>query len=101
MYCTQARCKEMTMRTTGLGFSAVLVVAGAILAWAVTVEVEGVDVNQVGIIMFVVGLVLAAVTIAMSAVGRRTVVQTERESLVGGRPVVERQRDVISDHETI
>jgi hypothetical protein len=85
-------------RTTGLGFSAVLVVVGAILAWAVTADVSGVDINQVGIIMFIVGLVLAAVTLLMASVGRRTEVRTIRESNVDGRPVVESQREVVADN---
>jgi apolipoprotein N-acyltransferase len=88
------------VRTTGLGFSAVLVVVGAILAWAVTAHVNGVDINEVGVIMFVVGLVLAAVTLAMAAAGRRTEVRTIRESTVNGRPVVESQREIVADNRT-
>ncbi len=82
------------MRTTGLGFSAVLVAVGAILAWAVTDTLRGVDLHAVGIILFVVGLVLAAITLAAGAMGRRTVIRTDREAVVDGRPVAERHREV-------
>ena len=41
----------------GVAISLVLIAAGAILTWAVTAEAEGVDVNTVGVILLVVGLV--------------------------------------------
>jgi multisubunit Na+/H+ antiporter MnhB subunit len=88
------------MRTTGLGFSAVLVVAGAVLAWAVTADAEGIDLNMVGVIMFVVGIVLAVVTVAMGAYGRRTVVRTEHDAMLDGRPATHVERDVVTERQT-
>jgi len=88
------------VRTSGLGLSALLIAVGAILAWAVTAQAEGIDINQVGIILFVVGLGLGLLTLAMSAFGRRTVVQTDRESIVDGRPVVQREREIITDQQS-
>ena len=41
----------------GLGVSLFLVAAGAVLTWGVTAEVEGVDVDAVGVILMVVGLI--------------------------------------------
>jgi hypothetical protein len=41
----------------GISLSILLVAAGAILAWAVSAEVSGVDIQAVGIILLVVGLV--------------------------------------------
>jgi len=41
----------------GLGVSLFLVAAGAILTWAVNATVSGVDINAVGVILMVVGLV--------------------------------------------
>jgi hypothetical protein len=41
----------------GVAVSLVLIAAGAILTWAVTAEAEGIDVNTVGVILLVVGLV--------------------------------------------
>jgi hypothetical protein len=41
----------------GLGVSLFLIAAGAILTWAVTAEVSGVDIQVIGVILLVVGLV--------------------------------------------
>lgn len=87
------------MRTTGFGLSALLIAGGAILAWAVTYEAEGVDLNQVGIILFIVGLGLAAVTLILAAMGRRTTIDSSREDLVGGQPLLHREREVITDRD--
>jgi uncharacterized protein DUF6458 len=40
----------------GLGVSIFLIAVGAILAWAVNVQMSGVDVNMVGVILLVVGV---------------------------------------------
>jgi Domain of unknown function (DUF6458) len=40
----------------GVAVSLVLIAAGAILTWAVTAEAEGIDVNTVGVILLIVGL---------------------------------------------
>ena len=39
----------------GFGISLILIAAGAILAWAVSVHTSGVDVNTIGIILLVIG----------------------------------------------
>lgn len=39
----------------GIGVSIFLLAAGAILNWGVTADVEGVDLNVVGVILMVVG----------------------------------------------
>jgi hypothetical protein len=41
----------------GLGVSLILIAAGAIMAWAVNVETSGFNVNTVGYILLVVGIV--------------------------------------------
>ncbi len=41
----------------GIGVSLILIAAGAILAWAVNATVSGVDINTVGVILMVVGIV--------------------------------------------
>ena len=46
----------------GLGVSLLLVAAGAILAFAVNAEVSGVDVQAVGWILLIVGLVGAVLS---------------------------------------
>jgi hypothetical protein len=40
----------------GLGVSIFLIAVGAILAWAVDVQTKGIDLNMVGVILMVVGL---------------------------------------------
>ena len=41
----------------GFGASLVLMAAGAVLWWAVSVDAEGVNLNTVGVILFIVGAV--------------------------------------------
>ena len=40
----------------GIGVSLILIAAGAILTWAVTATVSGVDINTVGVILMVIGI---------------------------------------------
>jgi len=41
----------------GTGVSLILIAAGAILTWAVTATVSGVDIHTIGVILMVVGIV--------------------------------------------
>jgi hypothetical protein len=41
----------------GLGVSLFLIAAGAILTWAVNATVSGLDLNTIGVILMVVGIV--------------------------------------------
>jgi Domain of unknown function (DUF6458) len=41
----------------GIGVSLLLIAAGAILTWAVNATVSGLDINTVGVILMVVGIV--------------------------------------------
>lgn len=41
----------------GIGVSVFLIAAGAILAYAVEVEAEGIDLNTVGVILMVAGVI--------------------------------------------
>ncbi|HUH14762.1 MAG TPA: DUF6458 family protein [Gaiellaceae bacterium] len=40
----------------GISVSILLIAVGAILTWAVTAQAEGIDVNTVGVILLIVGL---------------------------------------------
>ena len=40
----------------GLGVSIFLIAVGAILTWAVNTEVSGLDINVVGVILLIVGI---------------------------------------------
>jgi hypothetical protein len=41
----------------GIGVSLLLIAAGAILAWGVTGHVSGLDINAIGIILLVIGII--------------------------------------------
>ena len=41
----------------GVGVSLILIAAGAILTWAVTATVSGIDINTIGVILLVVGAI--------------------------------------------
>ena len=47
----------------GIGVSLILIAVGAILAWAVNVEVSGVDIQVVGVILLVVGAIGALMSL--------------------------------------
>ena len=74
----------------GIGTSIFLIAVGAILRYAVTGNVEGVDLDVVGLILMIVGvagLVLTFLWMTMWADRRRA------DAVVTERPVV-RERDV-------
>jgi hypothetical protein len=48
----------------GISLSIFLVAVGAILTWAVSAEVSGVDINAVGVILMIVGIVGFVVSLA-------------------------------------
>ena len=47
----------------GLSLSLIFVAVGAILTWAVTADVSGVDIQTVGVILMVVGIVGALLSL--------------------------------------
>jgi hypothetical protein len=55
------------MRNTGIGGSLFLVALGAILYWAVSVEAEGFNINTIGLILMVVGVVGVVLSLMMTA----------------------------------
>jgi Domain of unknown function (DUF6458) len=68
----------------GLGVSLILIAAGAILAWAVDVSVSGVDLQAVGWVLLVVGIVGILLSLVfwsswggVGATGRRRYVEEE------------------------
>lgn len=46
----------------GIGVSLILIAVGAILTWAVHAEVSGVDINAVGVILMVTGIIGALIS---------------------------------------
>jgi protein-S-isoprenylcysteine O-methyltransferase Ste14 len=55
-----------------IGFGVVLLVVGAILAYAVTAHTTGFNINTAGVIAMVVGIVSVVIGIAMFALGSRS-----------------------------
>jgi hypothetical protein len=80
-----------------LGASLFLLAAGAILTFAVEAEVAGLDINTVGVILMVIGvigLLFSLVWMQRSrTAGTRTVVREEEPR--EGRVVREERRDVL------
>jgi len=85
------------MKNSGFGLSALLVAGGAILAWAVDYQAEGIDLNQVGLILFAVGLALAVITAVLAASGRTTKVESSTAAVVDGQAVEQQRRDVVTN----
>jgi len=55
-----------------IGASLFLIAVGAILKWAVTASVSGVDIGTVGVILMIVGLIGLVLGIALMLSRRRT-----------------------------
>ena len=47
----------------GISVSLILVAVGAILTWAVSAEVSGIDITTVGVILMVVGIVCLLISL--------------------------------------
>jgi hypothetical protein len=77
----------------GLGTSMFLVAVGAILKWGVTAPSENFDINMIGLILMIVGIVGAALSLAFwnswGGFGRRSTTVTEDSS--GQREVIREQ----------
>ena len=72
----------------GIGASLFLIAVGAILAWAVEIEVAGLDLETIGVILLVVGvigLVLSMLFWSSFAPFRRT---TEDRTVIRDREVI-------------
>lgn len=76
------------MRAGSIGASIILIAVGAVMAYAVTVETEGFNINTAGVILMVVGAIGLVVSLLMMVIasGDRGDTHTER--------VVERDRMV-------
>jgi hypothetical protein len=57
----------------GLGVSLILIAVGAILTWAVEADVSGLNVNAVGVILMIVGLIGGLLSLAFLLVRQRRV----------------------------
>lgn len=78
----------------GIGGSIFLIALGAILAFAVNAEFSGIDINVVGYVLMLAGLIGLIVTIWFWNSRRRTVVQESRPVMRSDGSVVEEYRTV-------
>ena len=78
----------------GIGAGVFLIAVGAILTFALNVTVSGIDLDVVGIILMLAGLIGIAVDLAIFAPRRRGVGRADAvvEPAYGSRTVVERER---------
>lgn len=87
-----------TRAASGLVSGIVLAVIGAIMYYAVSADVEGVNINTVGMILMVAGVILAALGLLSALTAgmredRRTVRHVERDVEVPPeRTIIERER---------
>jgi hypothetical protein len=77
----------------GIGGSIFLLALGAILAFAVNAQISGIDINIVGWVLMVAGLVGLITTIWFWNSRRRTV--------VAERPVVRQNTEVVDEYRTV
>jgi hypothetical protein len=81
-----------------IGAGILLFVIGAVLAFAIDVDIPGIEDNTLGYILMLAGIVVAALSLAMTRRSHRTVAVThdgtgrehvtERRTESGGGPVV-------------
>jgi hypothetical protein len=71
-----------------VGVSLLLIAVGAILTWGVEADVEGLDVDAIGVILMIVGLV--GFILSMLFWSQWSPVYTRRRTYVEGEPPVRR-----------
>ncbi|MGA7097760.1 MAG: hypothetical protein WB245_09360 [Acidimicrobiia bacterium] len=62
--------KGNQMSRGGIGVSLLLIAVGAILTWAVSVDAEGFNINTIGLILLVVGVVGLLISLLANFSGR-------------------------------
>lgn len=72
----------------GIGTSLFLIAVGAILKFAVTAEVAGLELSTVGIILMVVGVLGLLITLLLMSRTRTAAVPVARERVVERDPLV-------------
>ena len=65
----------------GVGVGVVLLVVGAILYWAVEVDIPGVSDNTLGIILMVVGVIAIVLALIINQQRSRTTVVEDRRDI--------------------
>ena len=62
----------------GIGLGVILIVAGAVLMWALNVNLSYVDDDTLGLILFIVGIIAVLLSLVMNAQRSRTTHIEER-----------------------
>ena len=86
----------------GISVSILLIAVGAILTWGVTAEAEGLDVNAIGVILMIVGLLgLVISMIFWSSWGgfRRRTAYVEGGPVRTSAPTAPRQTTVVEERD--
>ncbi len=78
----------------GIGGSIFLLAVGAILAFAVNADISGIDINVVGYVLMLAGLIGLIVTLWYWNSRRRTVVHEQR-------PVIRTEGQVVDEYRTV
>ena len=77
----------------GIGTSIFLIAVGAILRYAVTTEVSGIEIATVGTILLIVGVIGLLISLLYA-----TIWADRRRDVVADRPVVDRgEREVVRE----
>ncbi len=80
-----------------IGGSLLLIAIGAILKWAITADVSGVNLDVIGIILMIIGAVGFVISLVLMASRRRSDV-IHRGVAADGRPVEQRTTYVTPGH---
>ena len=78
----------------GFGISLILIAAGAILAWAVSVHTSGVDVNTIGVILLVIGIGVMTIVLADPPAIAQTDQSAQDHAVGFGQPRFQLAEDV-------
>jgi hypothetical protein len=80
----------------GIAVSILLIAVGAVLTWGVTAEAEGLDVNNIGVILMIVGILGLVISMifwsSWGGFGRRT-------AYVEGGPAAPRRRATVIEED--
>ena len=88
----------------GISVSILLIAVGAILTWGVTAEAEGLDVNAIGVILMIVGLLgLVLSLLFWSSWGgfRRRTAYVDGRAPVHEAPVAPRRTTVVEEERDV
>jgi tellurite resistance protein TehA-like permease len=69
-----------------IGSSIVLIAVGAILYFAVTADIQGIELQTVGLILLLLGILGLVLGLVLSTRRRRTAAPVERETVVERQP---------------